>query len=103
MAGNSTYQVFQTSSTGRWQRFKWAARFVLFLLVLGIAVIIITLSRTNIPDLPHFANAQEKQVLLDTNSSWLNKKSKILSKELQVNVHDREVLDFRRVRADAKD
>jgi peptidoglycan-N-acetylglucosamine deacetylase len=78
MAGNSTYQVFQTSSTGRWQRFKWAARFVFFLLVLGIAVIIITLSRTNIPDLPHFANAQEKQVLLDTNSSWLNKKSKIL-------------------------
>jgi cellulose synthase/poly-beta-1,6-N-acetylglucosamine synthase-like glycosyltransferase/spore germination protein YaaH/peptidoglycan/xylan/chitin deacetylase (PgdA/CDA1 family) len=78
MAGNSTYQVFQTSSTGRWQRFKWAARFVLFLLILGVAVIVITLSRTNIPDLPHFANAQEKQVLLDTNSSWLNKKSKIL-------------------------
>ena len=78
MAANSTYQVFQTSSTGRWQRFKWAARFVLFLLILGVAVIIITLSRTNIPDLPHFANAQEKQVLLDTNSSWLNKKSKIL-------------------------
>jgi len=78
MAGNSSYQIFQTSSTGRWQRFKWAGRFLLFLIVLGIAVIVITLSKADIPDLPHFANAQEKQVLLDTNSSWLNKKSKIL-------------------------
>ncbi len=78
MSGNSTYQVFQTSSTGRWQRFKWAGRFLLFLLLLGIAVIIITLSQTHIPDLPKFVNAQEKQVLLDTNSSWLTKKSKIL-------------------------
>ena len=78
MAGNSSYQIFQTSSTGRWQRFKWAGRFLLFLILLGIAVIVITLSKTDIPDLPHFANAQEKQVLLDTNSSWLNKKSKIL-------------------------
>jgi peptidoglycan-N-acetylglucosamine deacetylase len=78
MAGNSTYQVFQTRTSGRWQRFKWTGRFLLFLMSLGIAVIIITLSRTNIPDLPHFANVQEKQILLDTNSSWLNKKSKIL-------------------------
>src|SRR5271154_7212992 len=52
--------------------------FSIILIVLGIAVIVITLSKADIPDLPHFANAQEKQVLLDTNSSWLNKKSKIL-------------------------
>jgi peptidoglycan-N-acetylglucosamine deacetylase len=77
MAGNSTNQIFQTNSPSRWQRFQWSSRFFLLLVVLGIAIIVITLSRVYIPALPKMAGIQEKQILLDSNTNWLFSKSKI--------------------------
>jgi peptidoglycan-N-acetylglucosamine deacetylase len=70
---NSTHtpQVFQTSSHGRWQRFKWSSRLLLLLLALSIVTIIVTVSAVVYqPKLPVFA---EKQVLLDTTNNLFNK------------------------------
>ena len=72
-----TNQIFQTNSPSRWQRVKWSTRIFLLFVVLGIAVVIIALSRVNLPMLPRMISAQENQVLLDTNNSWLTGKSKI--------------------------
>jgi hypothetical protein len=77
MESNSPNQVFHTNSPSRWQRVKWSTRILLFFIILGIAVIAIALSRVNLPALPRMISAQEKQVLLDTNNSWLSGKSKI--------------------------
>jgi peptidoglycan-N-acetylglucosamine deacetylase len=78
MANNpTTNQVFQTNSPSRWQRVKWGTRILIFFIVLGIVIITIALSRVNLPILPRMLSAQEKQVLLDTNNSWLTGKSKI--------------------------
>ena len=76
MSTNSQ-QVFQTTSSSRWQRFKWGSRFLLFFIAIGIAVIIITLSRGDTPSMPRLISAQEKQVFLDTNSNSLFNKTKI--------------------------
>ncbi len=77
MANSPTNQVFQTNSPSRWQRVKWSTRIVLFFIVLGIVVITIALTRVDLPALPRMMSAQEKQVLLDTNNSWLTGKSRI--------------------------
>src|SRR5882724_9883826 len=77
MNATTTHQVFQTSSSSRWQRFKWGSRFLIFLLAIGITVIIITLWRGNTPAMPRLISAREKQVFLDTSSSWLFSQSKI--------------------------
>lgn len=77
MAKNSSTQVFHTDSPSRWQRVKWSSRILLLFIVLGIVVIIIALSHVKVPLLPRMLNAQEKQILLDTNNSWLTGKSKI--------------------------
>ena len=77
MAKNSSTQVFHTDSPSRWQRVKWSSRILLLFIVLGIVVIAIALSHVNLPMLPRMLNAQEKQILLDTNNSWLTGKSKI--------------------------
>ncbi|HVM87743.1 MAG TPA: glycosyltransferase [Puia sp.] len=76
MAKNSTNQVFQTDSPSRWLRFKWSGRFLLIFLIFAVIIITIAMSRVYTPDLPQFASAQEKQTLLDTNSSFA-RKSKI--------------------------
>ncbi len=75
MAGNSTNQVFQTSSSSRWSRFIWSSRLIALFVVLAVITIIITLTRVYTPSLPNFG-AQEKEALLDS-SSWLFNKSKI--------------------------
>ncbi|HVY75111.1 MAG TPA: polysaccharide deacetylase family protein, partial [Puia sp.] len=76
MAGNTTTQVFQTSSSSRWSRFKWTSRFLALFLALGIIIIIITLSRVYTPSLPNMLEAKEKEVLLDS-SGWFFSKSRI--------------------------
>jgi peptidoglycan-N-acetylglucosamine deacetylase len=76
MAGNSTTQVFQTSSSSRWSRFKWSSRLVALFMVLGIIVIIITMTRVYMPSLPNMIGVKEKEVLLDS-SGWLFSKSRI--------------------------
>jgi cellulose synthase/poly-beta-1,6-N-acetylglucosamine synthase-like glycosyltransferase/spore germination protein YaaH/peptidoglycan/xylan/chitin deacetylase (PgdA/CDA1 family) len=76
MAKNSTNQVFQTDSSSRWLRFKWSGRFLLLFFIFAVVIIAIAMSRVYTPNLPQFASAQEKQTLLDTNSSFA-RKSKI--------------------------
>src|SRR5664279_5655447 len=76
MAGNSTTQVFQTSSSSRWSRFIWSSRLIALFVVLAVITIIITLTRVYQPSLPNMIGAQEKEALLDS-SSWLFNKSKI--------------------------
>src|SRR5664279_2880152 len=76
MAGNSTTQVFQTSSSSRWSRFIWSSRLVAFVAILAVATILITLTRVYTPSLPNMIGVQEKEALLDS-SSWLFNKSKI--------------------------
>ncbi len=75
MAGNSTNQIFQTSSSSRWSRFIWSSRLIALFVVLAVITILITLTRVYTPSLPNFG-AQEKEALLDS-SSWLFNKSKI--------------------------
>ena len=36
-----TSQVFETTNASRWKRFKWGSRFIFFLLLLSLAIIII--------------------------------------------------------------
>jgi cellulose synthase/poly-beta-1,6-N-acetylglucosamine synthase-like glycosyltransferase/spore germination protein YaaH/peptidoglycan/xylan/chitin deacetylase (PgdA/CDA1 family) len=76
MAGNSTTQVFQTSSSSRWSRFIWSSRLIALFVVLAVVTIIITLTRVYTPSFPNMIGAQEKEALLDS-SSWLFNKSKI--------------------------
>jgi cellulose synthase/poly-beta-1,6-N-acetylglucosamine synthase-like glycosyltransferase/spore germination protein YaaH/peptidoglycan/xylan/chitin deacetylase (PgdA/CDA1 family) len=70
-------QVFQTSSSSRWQSFKWGSRFLLFFLLIGLAVIAITISRGDTPLMPRLISAQEKQVFLDTSDNSFFSKTKI--------------------------
>ncbi len=77
MNASTTHQVFQTSSSSRWQRFKWGSRILIFLLAIGVAVVILTLYRGNTPAMPSLISAREKQVFMDTTGSWLFSKSKI--------------------------
>jgi hypothetical protein len=58
MNATTTHQVFQTSSSSRWQRFKWGSRILLFLLVIGIFVVILTLYRGNTPAMPRLISAR---------------------------------------------
>jgi peptidoglycan-N-acetylglucosamine deacetylase len=76
MAGNSTNQVFQTSSSSRWSRFIWSSRLIALFVVLAVITILITLTRVYTPSLPNMIGTQEKEALLDS-SSWLFNKSKI--------------------------
>ncbi len=76
MAGNSTTQIFQTSSSSRWSRFVWSSRLIALFVVLAVVTIIITLTRVYTPSLPNMIGTQEKDALLDS-SSWLFNKSKI--------------------------
>ena len=74
----SKKQIFQTSSTGRWQRFKWGGRIVLLILVLGVVIFSIALSRGYTPALPRIKEqSQLYKKVLDTNRTFLFKNSLI--------------------------
>lgn len=45
-------QVFQTSDTSRWKKFKWSVRFFIFIAVILIATLILTLFIEKSPSLP---------------------------------------------------
>ena len=77
MEDQFTNQVFQTSSPSRWQRVKWSSRLLLLFVILGIVLVILTLSRVYTPAFPNMISVQEKQALLDSTGSWLFSKSKI--------------------------
>jgi cellulose synthase/poly-beta-1,6-N-acetylglucosamine synthase-like glycosyltransferase/spore germination protein YaaH/peptidoglycan/xylan/chitin deacetylase (PgdA/CDA1 family) len=82
MTGNSTpgskRQIFQTNSTGRWQRFKWAGRIVLLFLVLGVVIFSIAVSRDYTPAVPRIKEqSQLYKKVLDTGRTFLFKNSLI--------------------------
>ena len=56
---SNTKQIFQTSSKWRWQTFKWTGRFILFIIVLMIPIVIITLARVIKPGLPILSNESD--------------------------------------------
>src|SRR3981081_903318 len=71
-------QIFQTNSSGRWQRFKWAGRLILLFLVLGGFIFSIALSRGYLPSLPRIKEqSQLYKKVLDTNRTFLFKNSLI--------------------------
>ncbi|HEY4110678.1 polysaccharide deacetylase family protein [Puia sp.] len=78
MTGNSTppstTQIFQTNSTGRWQRLKWGGRILLLFAVLGVVIFSIAVSRDYKPALPRMKEqSQLYKKVLDTNKSFLFK------------------------------
>src|SRR3984957_9546263 len=82
MNGNTTpplkRQIFQTNSTGRWQRFKWGGRIFLLFLVLGVVILYITISRNYTPALPRIKEqSQLYKKVLDTGRTFLFKNSLI--------------------------
>ncbi|MDR3715020.1 MAG: polysaccharide deacetylase family protein [Puia sp.] len=78
MTANSTHQVFQTTSPGRWQRFKWGGRILLLFVILGIIIISIALSRAYTPTLPRIREqSQLYKKVLDTSRTFLFKNSLI--------------------------
>ena len=84
MTGNSTpvstskRQIFQTNSPGRWQRFKWGGRIVLMVLLLGVVIFSIAVSRNYTPALPRLTEqSQLYKKVLDTNKTFLFKNSLI--------------------------
>ena len=52
MLQHSSNQVFQTSTQGRWKRFKWGSRFITFCILLAGVILIIALKTEYIPTLP---------------------------------------------------
>ncbi|MBS1663219.1 MAG: glycosyltransferase [Bacteroidetes bacterium] len=85
MTGNSTpapgskKQIFQTSSPGRWQRLKWGGRIVLLVLVLGIVIFYIAVSRNYTPAVPRLTEqSQLYKKVLDTNKSFLLPKNSLV-------------------------
>src|ERR1700722_1761388 len=82
MNGNTTptlkRQIFQTNSTGRWQRLKWGGRIFLLFLVLGVFILYITISRNYTPALPRIKEqSQLYKKVLDTGRTFLFKNSLI--------------------------
>ena len=55
-----TKQVFLTTSPSRWQRFKWAVRLLIFLLILFIVVLVIAYKNAYSPSLPQLKENNEK-------------------------------------------
>ena len=82
MNGNTTpilkRQIFQTHSTGRWQKLKWGGRIFLLLLVLGIVIVCIAVSRNYQPALPRIKEqSQLYKKVLDTGRTFFLKNSLI--------------------------
>ena len=55
-----SYQVFQTAKPTRWQRFKWGGRIIFFILLLGIAGVIIAYMLDKKPEVPQLNESLKK-------------------------------------------
>src|SRR6202012_4975439 len=82
MNGNTTptlkRQIFQTNSTGRWQKLKWGGRIFLLFLVLGIFIVYIAVRRNYTPALPRIKEqSQLYKKVLDTSRTFFLKNSLI--------------------------
>ena len=56
-------QIFQTDSPTRWNTFKWSARIVIFLLVLGAAAISVAVFKNSNPSLPKLISIDSSRPL----------------------------------------
>jgi cellulose synthase/poly-beta-1,6-N-acetylglucosamine synthase-like glycosyltransferase/spore germination protein YaaH/peptidoglycan/xylan/chitin deacetylase (PgdA/CDA1 family) len=74
MSSNSSKQIFQTSTAGRWQRFKWGSRFLIFCFVFGIVVIIIALKTQYTPQLAMQGLARKA---IQSRKEFIEKRSKL--------------------------
>ena len=63
MAPKEPLQIFQTNNPTRWQRFKWGGRFILFLMLMAVAVVTIAIKNLYLPDLPQVRGQVMKEVL----------------------------------------
>ena len=79
-------QVFQSHNSSRWQKFKWAGRFLLLFFILAIVVVIIALNNAYSPSIPLESRAIKK-VLTDSipsyNESKMGKQYRGFRSEIQ--------------------
>jgi len=74
MPQHSPKQIFQTSNSNRWQRFKWGSRFLIFCLVFAVAVIFIAMKTEFTPQLPMEGVAKKA---LQDRKNFLEKTAKL--------------------------
>jgi cellulose synthase/poly-beta-1,6-N-acetylglucosamine synthase-like glycosyltransferase/spore germination protein YaaH/peptidoglycan/xylan/chitin deacetylase (PgdA/CDA1 family) len=65
MSNEPVAQIFQTSNPSRWQRFKWAGRLLLFVLIIAIVVIVIAFRNLYTPDIPRLGQEMKKAIQAD--------------------------------------
>lgn len=58
-------QVFQTKSTGRWNRFKWSSRLLIAIVVISTVCVVITICSKQYPKLPDLSKAYNSYTLKD--------------------------------------
>ncbi|MBS1586280.1 MAG: glycosyltransferase [Bacteroidetes bacterium] len=74
----ATKQVFHANSPGRWQRFKWAFRLLIFLFLLLVAVGVIAYVNSYSPSLPQLRERNEKfKAILHPDKHILMQETKI--------------------------
>src|SRR5437868_3457438 len=74
-------QVFQAASASRWQRFKWSSRLVIVFALLALGVLIITLIRGYMPEVPRLREEGLRyKKALDSNRTLIYQNSVIARK-----------------------
>ena len=85
-------QVFQTTSSARWKRFKWMLCLVLLAAIVSITVLIVALQQVYTPSLPRLNKHREQLAkwLPDSNASYPGKKMAAACKGFQKFITARE-------------
>jgi peptidoglycan-N-acetylglucosamine deacetylase len=92
-------QVFQTDTPGRWIRFKWLSRVLIFVLTCSVLAAIITVTSKHYPSLPNLNPAPKKLTKEELESLKRSKKFKdfkIDKTEIQKLVHTRHLHQLKR-------
>lgn len=92
-------QVFQTDTPGRWLRFKWLSRVLLFILVCSVLAAIITVTSKQYPNLPNLNPAPRKLTKEEVDQLKKSKKYKdfkIDKGEIQKLAHTRHLHQLKR-------
>src|SRR6476646_140797 len=50
-------QIFQTPSSNRWRRFKWASRLLFLVIIVSIICVVVTIASKKYPSLPDLSKA----------------------------------------------
>lgn len=56
-------QIFQTANPNRWQRVKWASRFLIFIIIIALVVVCLALVHPLQPSIPELKNQTAKKTL----------------------------------------